>query len=180
MIGQGKTIGAIAIAAGVVIFILAIAFLFGGAPEGTSRGGQILGLALVTIILVLPLVGFGIWQFVSGKSEQQQFVQVAKEQKVLNIVSTQGQVQIAQLALETNMTRDQVRNAIYDLVGKQLFTGYVDWKGGTLFSRDAAQMTATAVSGKCPNCGGQLEMAGKGMVKCPYCGTEIFLPQTTS
>ena len=27
----------------------------------------------------------------------------------------------------------------------------------------------------CPNCGGQLELGGKGIIKCPYCGAEIFL-----
>ncbi|MDF2757766.1 MAG: hypothetical protein K0S99_398, partial [Thermomicrobiales bacterium] len=27
----------------------------------------------------------------------------------------------------------------------------------------------------CPNCGGELVLAGKGLIKCPYCGAEIFL-----
>jgi DNA-directed RNA polymerase subunit RPC12/RpoP len=27
----------------------------------------------------------------------------------------------------------------------------------------------------CPNCGGELELAGKGLITCPYCGAEIFL-----
>ena len=28
---------------------------------------------------------------------------------------------------------------------------------------------------ECPNCGGKLELAGKGIVTCPYCGVQIFL-----
>jgi uncharacterized protein (DUF983 family) len=28
---------------------------------------------------------------------------------------------------------------------------------------------------RCPNCGAQLELAGKGLIVCPYCGTEVFL-----
>ena len=27
----------------------------------------------------------------------------------------------------------------------------------------------------CPNCGGALELAGKGLIRCPYCGAEIFI-----
>jgi DNA-directed RNA polymerase subunit RPC12/RpoP len=29
-------------------------------------------------------------------------------------------------------------------------------------------------SGVCPKCAGKLEVAGKGLVKCPYCGSEVF------
>jgi DNA-directed RNA polymerase subunit RPC12/RpoP len=61
---------------------------------------------------------------------------------------------------------------IYDLIGKQLFTGYVNWQDGMLYSADASKIKE---GGKCPNCGGKLELAGKGMIKCPYCGSEVFL-----
>jgi DNA-directed RNA polymerase subunit RPC12/RpoP len=30
-------------------------------------------------------------------------------------------------------------------------------------------------TGKCPNCGGELQIAGKGVIKCPYYGSEIFV-----
>jgi hypothetical protein len=45
------------------------------------------------------------------------------------------------------------------------------WDEGTLYSRDAAQLHGH----KCPSCGGAVELAGKGVVGCPYCGAEIFL-----
>jgi len=28
---------------------------------------------------------------------------------------------------------------------------------------------------KCPNCGGELAFAGKGLIECPWCGSEVFL-----
>ena len=28
---------------------------------------------------------------------------------------------------------------------------------------------------KCQNCGGEIELTGKGVVTCRYCGTEYFL-----
>ena len=63
-----------------------------------------------------------------------------------------------------------------DLVGKGLFTGYVDWKAGRLISQDAT-LLANKIrdTGKCPNCGAPLSLAGKGLVKCEYCGAEYFL-----
>ena len=67
--------------------------------------------------------------------------------------------------------RDKVKEYVYDLVEKKLFTGYIDWNDGELISIDAAKIETN----KCPRCGGELELAGKGVVECPYCGTEIFL-----
>jgi hypothetical protein len=82
--------------------------------------------------------------------------------------------------IETKMTRDEVKNAIYDLVNQGLFAGYIDWSAQTFYSEDAGRVG----SNKCPNCGGVRELVGKGIVKCPYCGVELFVPvdapQTTA
>ncbi|MBW3631503.1 MAG: hypothetical protein KY456_00605, partial [Chloroflexi bacterium] len=67
---------------------------------------------------------------------------------------------------------EQIESDLYDLVGLGLFTGYVDWRKGGQHSVEAAQLQGRQT---CPNCGGELVLAGKGLVKCPYCGAEIFL-----
>jgi hypothetical protein len=90
---------------------------------------------------------------VKGGQEAAEMAEVAKEKKLLNMVTTQGKVSVASAALDMGLTRDQVKNYVYDLVGKGLFTGYVNWDDGVLISQQASQMPRD----KCPNCGGQLE-----------------------
>ena len=171
MTGSGKTIGIIMIVAGIAIALVAALFFASGAASGSTTSAMILGFGLVFIVVVLPLVAVGGFLFVKGRQEAAAFAEVEKEKKVLNMVLTQGQVRVAEVALELNATRDQVKEWIYDLVGKGLFTGYINWDEGILYSKQASELGTN----KCPNCGGQLELAGKGVVSCPYCGTEIFL-----
>jgi DNA-directed RNA polymerase subunit RPC12/RpoP len=61
---------------------------------------------------------------------------------------------------------------VRDLVGKNLFSGAINWKDGILYSKQASELKADR---KCPNCGGQLELVGKGVIECPFCGSEVFL-----
>lgn len=173
MVGQGKLVGIIMIGVGLAIGLLYLAWgdLNMARPEASLQmTGFLLGLALVFIIFVAPLVGGGAFLFVKGTQEAKEYAEIEKERRILNTVLTRGQVKVSDIALEMKLTRDQVRDYLYDLVGKGLFSGYVNWKEGVLYSRDAQSMQL-----KCPNCGGQLELAGKGVIQCPYCGTELFI-----
>jgi tRNA(Ile2) C34 agmatinyltransferase TiaS len=136
-----------------------------------SSGGRILGIMLL-LIIVLPVILGGIFLLFRGQAEAKDYAEVQKQRMVLNMVETRGKVRIADIALEINGTRDQVQKYIYDLVGKGLFTGYVNWQKGELLAVDARQLNESQT---CPNCGGKLELAGKGLVQCPFCGSEIFL-----
>ncbi|HST05413.1 MAG TPA: hypothetical protein VLQ48_11840 [Chloroflexia bacterium] len=175
MIGSGKTIGMVLIAVGVIVALLGI-FYFGTNAQ-TDSSAKVLGIG-ICVVPAAVIAGFGVWFTMQGRGEAVQFAQVEKEKKILNMVSTQGTVQIGNVALETGMTLDQVKNALYDLVGKGLFTGYVDWKGGKLVSADAAVINQAVITGKCPNCGAQQVVGGKGIIRCDYCGTEFFIPQS--
>ncbi|MBC7232168.1 MAG: zinc ribbon domain-containing protein [Chloroflexi bacterium] len=171
MEGQGRIVGLLLVIFALVIILIGGLFLASGLKEGGLRvSGFLLGLAVV-LILALPLLGGGVFVLIRGRSEARQFAQAAQEKKILNIVRTQGQVNISDLVLEMNLTRERVKGYIYDLVGKGLFTGYINWDDGVLYAREAAEMQTT----KCPNCGGIREVVGKGIVKCPYCGSELFL-----
>ncbi|MBU0704362.1 MAG: zinc ribbon domain-containing protein [Chloroflexi bacterium] len=168
----GKVIGLILVVAGVGICLLSALWVGVGYAAGnyTNLAAPVLGLG-IAFILAAPLAGVGVFMFVKGRREAAEFAEVEKERKLLGMVQAQGQVRISDVALELDTSRDQVKAWVYDLVHKGLFAGYVNWDDGTLYSRDAAQLRGN----KCPSCGGQVELVGKGMIECPYCGAEIFL-----
>lgn len=169
---SGKTVGIILIIVGLVIPALGIAWGLAnlGAEGGLETSGFVFAVA-VAIIIGLPFLGAGFYMFMRGRAEEDQMAEVQKQKKILNMVVTQGQVSIAEAALELDVSRDQVKAWVYDLVGKGLFSGYINWDDGLLISRRAAELRGN----KCPQCGGHVELSGKGVVSCPYCGTEVFL-----
>ncbi|OFW61169.1 MAG: hypothetical protein A2133_10670 [Actinobacteria bacterium RBG_16_64_13] len=134
---------------------------------GASRAGYVLGLVLFS----LPFIAVGLYLLLASKGEIKAESRADKQRTILNAVMTRGRVSLADLAIECNLSRDQVKDNIYDLIGKDLFRGYVNWDRGELVSAEAAQIKDDT----CPNCGGKVELAGKGLVRCPYCGTETYL-----
>lgn len=174
MAASGRVVGALLIAVGTVLGILLVAWLGFGVQEDTLEGsGAVLGLILGLGFVVLPLVAGGIYFLLRGRAEARELEEVEGQRKLLDIVTTRGQVAIPDLVLELNSTREEVQNDLYQLVGRGLFSGYVDWSKGVLYSVQASQLQGRQ---HCPNCGGEVELAGKGLIKCPYCGAEIFLP----
>lgn len=160
------------VAGGAVLGFGVLAWLIAAiVGDGLTIAGAVLGVVL-TLIIIVPLVGVGIFIMAKGSQEEKAMAEVAHQRKLLNIVKTQGQVTISDLVLELDTTYDQVKDWLYDLVGKGLFSGYVNWDDGILFSQQASQLRGET---NCKHCGGELSLAGKGVVNCPYCGTEYFL-----
>ncbi|GEM_PF-5689589 len=94
------------------------------------------------------------------------------EARVLSMIETAGSTTIPEIAAELGASTQQVREALYDLVAKRLFTGYVNWDAQRVYSVAAGKMPTD----RCPNCGAKLELGGKDTAVCPYCKNEIFLP----
>lgn len=173
MNATGRTIGIILTAAALVLAIALGVWLYLGMQEGSIEGsGAAFGATLFAGVLILPLLGAGIFFIKKGSDEAKNLARVQEQRKLLDIIKTRGQVAISDLVIEMNSTTDNVKNDLYDLVGRGLFSGYVDWNKGTLYSVEASKLNGQH---NCPNCGGQLELGGKGLIKCPYCGAEIFL-----
>jgi ribosomal protein S27AE len=173
LLGSGRVIGIILVFAGIIIGAGAAVWLLTGMNEGTLRGsGAALGFVLIFGVVVLPLLGGGIYLVIQGRSEAREMAGIHQQQELLAIVETQGKVKISDLVLQLKSTKDGVVDDIHALVGRGLFSGYIDWQSGTLYSVEASKLNGRQT---CPNCGGQLEIAGKGVIKCPYCGAEIFV-----
>jgi hypothetical protein len=96
----------------------------------------------------------------------------ARQSQLAAVVVARGQIHLHDLEQELRAPRDLVREWVYELVKRGEFTGYINWDDGILYSAEAYQLTE---AGKCPNCNGELALAGKGVIRCAYCGSEIFL-----
>jgi ribosomal protein S27AE len=170
----GRVIGVILLVAGILLSLVCslVAYTSTRAVEDqtAATGGATLGIA-IAIILALPLIGAGIYLYVRGGAEAREMVEIKRQRKILDMVKTRGQVNISDLVFELRSNSEQVRNDIYKLVGMGLFTGYVNWDDGVLYSVEASKLTGN----KCPRCGGEQAFAGKGVIKCQYCGAEVFL-----
>ena len=170
---QGRLVGAILLALSLIALLAVGAFLLVLASQGqTTASGATLGFVLWVLIVVVPLGAGGIYLLSRGRQETAEYADIAKEKKILNMVLAQGQVNLSEVALELQTPRKQVEDYVRDLVGKNLFSGAINWQDGILYSKQASQLKADH---KCPNCGGVLELAGKDVIKCPFCGSEVFL-----
>lgn len=176
MIGSGKSVGIILIAVGLVILAVVALFVGSGAVSGqTTPAATILGIGVFGVIPFAILAGVGVYLFLRGSAEQQEFTVVRQKERLLGMIQAQGKVTLNVIMVEQHLSREQVQNYIYELVQQGLFSGYIDWTTATFYSKDAARVG----SNKCPNCGGIREFVGQGIVKCPYCGVMLFIPPGT-
>lgn len=170
---MGRTLGFILIAGGIIVAIVVIVLMNTYRSEGSLTGGAaVLGMALGIIVLSLPQIGFGLFLLSRGQTEAVSAARAGKQRQLLGIVKTRGSVPVSDLSIELQTNRDEVQAMIHELVGMGLFSGYINWEKGMLYSQEASKLRELD---RCLNCNGQLTLAGKGVIVCPYCGTEYFL-----
>jgi ribosomal protein S27AE len=172
MRSSAKTIGMLMAGGGLILLLGILAWGLQGLSNGDLEGTGFILLIILACIVLLPLILVGAFMVLKGKSETKDLAELEQQRKLLNAVQTRGQVSISDLVLDLGSTRDKVQQSLNELVGRGLFSGYVDWNKGVLYSVEASKLQDMQT---CPNCGGQLQLAGKGKVTCPYCGADVFL-----
>lgn len=172
MRSSAKTVGTLMAGGGSLLLLAVLVWGLLGKSNGDLETTGFVLLVILALIVLLPLILGGLYMVLRGRAETKDLAEVDKQRKLLNLVQTRGQVSISDLVLDMQSNRDAVQHSLTELVGRGLFSGYVDWQKGMLYSVEASQLQGRQT---CPNCGGQLQLAGKGIIKCPYCGAEIFL-----
>jgi hypothetical protein len=166
---SNRLIGIILIVVGLVVGLVAVAWLFSSELTSAAR---ILGLGIALLVLVAPLVGGGIYLATMGGKESRQQAEASQQRKLLNVVQSRGEVRLDDVVVEMQLPRDRIKDMIYSLVGLGVFSGYINWDKGVLYSSEASKLRDLK---QCPNCGGEITLSGKGIAKCRFCGTEFFI-----
>jgi hypothetical protein len=126
--------------------------------------------AFLLVGLLCGVAGATLWMWV--RREEQAAKPAKKLRSLWKLLKDQGKVKFEEIAVHLGISKAEVPKWIYKLGAAEAFTGYVDWKDGVLYSVEAGLLG----EGKgCPQCGGRLEPAGKGIFKCQHCGAEVFL-----
>ncbi len=168
----GRVAGILMIVGGVVIFGFAALFSLGQSAAGELNvGGAIVGLALAGVPAFF-LGAIGVVLITRSRREQEEGEERGELRKILDVVLSRGEVQISDLVLELGTSRKEVQDQIYSLVGMGLYSGYINWDEGTLYSAEASNIRELR---RCKFCGGEVKFAGKGILRCPYCGAEYFI-----
>jgi hypothetical protein len=155
------------------ICLIGTAFLGLALAQGRLQAvAAVLGFGLLFGVLVAPLGGLGILSLVRGRAERAEEREAEALRTVLDMVKTRGRVNVSDLVIQLKSDQPSVQSMIYRLVGMGVFDGYVNWDEGVLYSEEASALHEVT---QCKHCGGNLTLAGKGIVKCPFCGTEYFL-----
>ncbi|MFN2136349.1 MAG: hypothetical protein ACK2UK_10365 [Candidatus Promineifilaceae bacterium] len=170
---MGRTIGIILLIGGTIVALVLGFLMLTYSREGSlSSGAAVLGFTLGFLVLVLPQWGVGGYMLWKGGQEAQTAATAAKQRELLDIIKSRGQVDIGDVSIEMQVTKPETQKMIHQLVGMGLFSGYINWDEGTLYSKEASQIRELKT---CYHCGGEVNFAGKGVLRCPYCGTEYFL-----
>lgn len=169
---SGRVSGLLFILGGAALGLIGGAWLISQVGEGRMQSGGALVGAFALAVVVLPLVGLGVMLTLRGRQEEASDEERAELRKILDLVKSRGQIQVSEVVIELGTSTKEVQDQIHSLVGMGLFSGYINWDEGTLFSEEASQIRDLK---RCKVCGGEVEFAGKGVIACPYCGTEYFL-----
>ncbi len=95
-----------------------------------------------------------------------------KQRRLLAMIQAHGKLSLEEAAAGLKVSPRQIHTWIYGLVQRGQFHGCVDWEKQVVYALEANRQQAAE---RCPQCGGELDVAGQGLIHCRHCGVEIFL-----
>ena len=173
MLGSGRTVGLVVIAGGVLFACTGVMLtaLTVGVRSNMAAGWMVTGIIL-SLVIPYPIIRFGVHRFRRGQRILQELSTIKKQKKLLIMVGDQGKVNIHEVARALKVDSDEVKHLVYDLVGKELFHGYINWENSVLYSKHAVLLQGAT---HCPSCGGAQHFSGRGIIQCRHCKAQVFL-----
>jgi hypothetical protein len=173
MLGSGRTVGLFVIGGGVLFACTGMVFtaLTVRVSSNMASSWMVAGFIL-SLIIPYPIIRFGVRRFNRGQKILQELSTIKKQKKLLIMVKDQGQVNIHDAARALRVDSNEVKRLVYDLVGKQLFHGYINWDNSVLYSKHAVLLQGAT---HCPSCGAEQHFSGRGILQCHHCKAQVFL-----
>ena len=129
----------------------------------------------LTFFMVPLMVGVAVPGVLFTRRAQETLAREARADRfaaAMAAVSLRGKVGISELAGDLGVDTAALKEELAEAVRDRQFSGYVNWKEGVLYGRDARALTE---HGRCPSCGGAMELAGHKVITCQNCEAEVFL-----
>jgi hypothetical protein len=95
-----------------------------------------------------------------------------KERDLVSVVYGREQASLNDLTRELKLSQTRLVELLKASMQRGVFAGFVDWKQQLVSS---AEVSTLRGAGSCPGCGGQMNLAGRGVEVCPFCRAEVFL-----
>jgi hypothetical protein len=97
---------------------------------------------------------------------------LAKEQALDPLLAERGKAALYDVGQALGLSEGRVREVLYAALRNGRFSGYVDWRRGVVYGADGRRLREGRA---CPSCGAAMDLAGRGVVACTYCETEVML-----
>ena len=126
---------------GFVIALLAGIYLAVQVSNGQNEVGSLLATAAVAFVPVAICIGAGLYLYLKNDDQETEtFSATRKQRELMDMLRSHGHMTVVQAADALDVTPDQVRELVDDLIHLEIFTGTVDWEAGVLEATDAGQL----------------------------------------
>lgn len=169
VIGVGLAVGGFSLA------IIAGLWLASQVSDGVTLN-DIVANAMLAFVPVAFLMGLGLYFYtLSGRESYEESV-VYRQRQLLDTLKAHGRISFAELASTLNVTKDDVRDMMQQLIQLQVFSGYVNWSDESLSIAEPYQLQTLT---QCAICGYRLPLTKQRRWDCPQCGTQytVILPE---